>query len=98
GRAVGVDVTRGRLVERGGEREQGALAAAGWAEDRHELAHVHLEAHPAQGDRLDGPRVEDLEHIVELESGPLDPPRLGRVLWLAVEASHCHLKLLEIIR
>src|SRR5207244_2967353 len=82
-RAVRPDLARRRLVERRGKREERALAASGRTEDRHELADVDLEAHPAQGDRLHGPRVEDLEDVVKLEGGPFDPPSLRRVLGLA---------------
>ena len=70
--AEGAHLTRRRLVEAGGQREQGALAAARRAEDGDELARLDPQVETAQRDRLDRPGAEDPEHVVELERRPLD--------------------------
>ena len=53
------------LVERGREREHGALAAARGSEHGDELATLDAQLEPAQRHGLDRSRAEDLEHVVE---------------------------------
>jgi hypothetical protein len=50
----------GRAVDAGQQVEQGRLAAAGAADDRHELSRRHLEIHSARGRELPGRSRKDL--------------------------------------
>src|SRR5437879_3890240 len=81
----GADLTRGRLVEPRGEREEGALAAAGRPEHSDELGALDSQVEAAQRDGLDRAGAIDLEDVEALEGGPLD--RLGDLLRLLVEAA-----------
>ena len=84
-----------RLVQPGGQVEQGRLSRAGRAENCHELAVLDSEIEPAQGDDVRVARAKDLEDVVQLESAPLD---LLLALWLLVEAPYLHRKLWIISR
>ena len=78
-------LARGRLVERAGEREHRALAAARRPEHRHQLAGLDPQLEAPQRDGLDRPRAEDLEHVVASAAPASSAPR--RSLGLAPEAA-----------
>src|SRR5580765_3050079 len=83
-------LTGRRLLEPGGELQEGALARSGRPEHGYVLALLDAQVEAAQGDGLCRPRAVNLEDVVELERrrGPFLFTR-----WLAVEARHLHLKL-----
>src|SRR5580765_2029682 len=88
-------LTGRRLLEPGGELEEGALPGPGRPEHGNMLALLDAQVEAAQRDGLRRARAVDLEDVVELERrrGPF---LLAR--WLAVEARHLHLKLWIISR
>jgi len=79
----GADLARRGRVQRRGEAEQAALAAARRADDPDQLSLGDLEVEAAEGNRLGRAGAVDLEDVVELERGPIDALLLG----LDVESS-----------
>ena len=67
-----------------------------WAKQGNDLSALDAKVEPAESHRLNRPRPEQLEHIVELERRPLQ--LVGRSHRLPVEALYRHRKLWLIIR
>ena len=58
------------LIERGRQREHRALAAAGGAQHRGQLAALDSQIQSPQRHGLDRPRAEDLEDVIEPQRRP----------------------------